>query len=177
MVPAFDKVDATGKVPLDLIDLRTQLQQEHDAVKTAGTLWVSWFTFFVTVNYVALGWFTTTMVEGTFHDPIPLYVTAGNFIGQLGLGIAATLFCRTWAVGSGKNINRVSSRIKELTPSESHAVSLRRAHLAALFAWVYVLGALAMAALVIAWCFMAFHATTHNGVNPHIQKVPTSISR
>ena len=107
------------------------------------------------------------MVEGTFHDPVPLYVTAGNFITQLGLGIVATLFCRSWAVGSEKNISRISSRIKELTPAESHALPLRRAHLAALFTWVYILGALAMGALMIAWCFMAIHATTHGGVSPH----------
>ena len=154
------------ETPIDLTDLRAQLEQELDTTKTIATLYVSWFTFFLTVNYVALGWFTSTMVKGDLNDPIHLYAMTGNFVVQLVLGMAASLICRKWALGSEGNSKAILSRVKELTPPEAHVLTFRRGHFATFMSQVYILCTAEMGFLVITWFVMALHATEH-GRNPH----------
>jgi hypothetical protein len=176
MASAVQGPNVTKTTPPDLTDLRAQLQQELDTAKTTATLYISWFTFFLTVNYVALGWFTSTMVAGNFNDPTPLYAMAGNFIAQLALGITGTVVCRKWALGTERNTEIIISKIKELTPSEAHVLTFRRGHFAAFVANVYVLCALAMSFLIITWGVMAAHARLH-GSNPHDKGKQTSVAR
>lgn len=163
-ITSRDETDTT----IDLTDLRAQLQQEYDSVKTTATLWVSWFTFFITVNYVGLGWFTTTMVEGTFKDNIPLYLTAGLFISQLILGITASIFWRNWSIRSQRNIDNLTSRLRELTPRTTHVKPVGKTQFALLMSRAYVLGSIAMLCIVVVWAEMALHARRHHGRNPHL---------
>lgn len=165
MASAVQGPNVSRTTSLDLTDLRAQLQQELDSAKTTATLYISWFTFFLTVNYVALGWFTSTMVAGNFNDPTPLYAMAGNFISQLALGITGTVICRKWALGT----EIIVSKIKELTPSDAHVLTFRRGHFAKLMSYVYILCALAMGFLIITWSVMAAHAREH-GSNPHAKE-------
>jgi hypothetical protein len=164
MASAAGRPDTTKPIPLDLTDLRSQLQQEIDTAKITATLYISWFTFFLTVNYVALGWFTSTMVSGNFNDVVPLYAMAGNSVAPL--GIAGTLLCRKWALGTERNTKTVLDKIKELTPSEVHVLTFRRGHFAAFMTHVYLLCVGAMGFWIITWCVMAGHARLH-GFNPH----------
>jgi hypothetical protein len=174
MASTIQRPDISKPTLLDLTDLRGQLQQELDTAKTTATLYISWFTFFLTVNYVALGWFTSTMVAGNFNDPVPLYTMAGNFVVQLALGIAGTLLCRRWALGTESNTKTVLGKIKELTPSEAHVLTFRRGHFPAFMSHVYSLCAGAMVFLMITWCVMADHARLH-GTNPHAKANQTTV--
>lgn len=160
MTVASQKTDENPSRSLDLTDLRAQLEQQCDSSKLLATLWVSWFTFFLTVNYVAIGWFTTT-TEGNTIDKQALFIVAGNFIVQLALGIAATMILHRWTIDADKNMKRVSAKIRELTPRESHAFSFEKGRLAGFITPALLIGACAMGVLVIAWCFIAVHAQTH----------------
>jgi hypothetical protein len=175
MTPPAEKSEATRSA--DLSDLRAQLQYEQDALKTVGTLWLSWFTVFLTIIAVALGWFITTMVEGKFHDAMPLYVTAANFVSQLVLGIVATQYCQRWARASEDHMARITQRIKDLTPPESHPISFRKEHFGTLLGRVFMLGSIAMAFLTVVWVLLAFHERTHRGIDPHAsQQAPAKES-
>ena len=57
------------------------------------TLWLQWFTFFLTVNYVALGWFAGEMAKKGLKDPRPLKAVAALFIVQ---GVLGVLACALW---------------------------------------------------------------------------------
>ena len=43
-------------------------------------LWVAWFTFFVTINYVGLGWFASEIFKGGNPNLRPLHYVAPVFV-------------------------------------------------------------------------------------------------
>ena len=60
-------VDTTNKL------LLIEFAQCNEYGRSTFSLLVSWFTFFNTVNYVAIGWFINQVVEGKLKSIFPVW--------------------------------------------------------------------------------------------------------
>src|SRR4051812_31725317 len=81
-------------IPEDVV--RDRIQQRHDHARHLFSTIVSWFTFFVGVNYVAMGWFASESAKGSGIAPSPakaklLLMLAVLFATQIALGVVAEL--------------------------------------------------------------------------------------
>lgn len=54
-------------------------------------IWVQWFVFFLTVNYVAMGWFASKLADRTIKRPMAVWAVGALFVFQNFLGIGITL--------------------------------------------------------------------------------------
>jgi hypothetical protein len=83
----------------DLSDERKLIEESHSYVRTSMTLWVQWFTFFITINYLGLGWFAQELVKSgadALKDRRPLTYIAALLICQCSLGVWMCLLLRKW---------------------------------------------------------------------------------
>jgi hypothetical protein len=63
------------------------VREYHEHVRHIFGLFITWFTFFITVNYVGIGWFASAD-KTTGKAPPPVWLIASLFIAQCVLGIA-----------------------------------------------------------------------------------------
>ena len=93
-------------------------QEAHAYLRHNMQIWVQWFSFFVTVNYVALGWFASDITHHKIEDRGPLIVVAIFFSFQCVLGIWVSLRLRTWFIETGKQGDTASGN-DEINPIRS----------------------------------------------------------
>ena len=133
---------------IDYSDERKILDELHQYFRSCMTLWVQWFTFFVTVNYLALGWFAQEIVKsGSLKDARPLKYVAILFISQCLLGIWVSLLLRQWFLRTDKEL---STRYEILQLSLSRPVFL-----AQFYSNAISLACVALAALILCWILLA----------------------
>jgi len=77
-------------------EARKVIDEVHVYMRHTIQLWVQWFTFFLTVNYVALGWFAGEIATGNLKNTSPLVRVAVLFICQDVLGIGICFAVRRW---------------------------------------------------------------------------------
>jgi len=75
-------------------DRRKIIDELHSYSRHNMQLWVQWFTFFVTINYVALGWFAGQLSRSELTDRKPLLYVATVFMVQGILGVWVSLVWR-----------------------------------------------------------------------------------
>ena len=127
----------------DLHDARKVLEETHQYLRKNMTLWVQWFTFFITVNYVGIGWFASGI-----RDMKPLHYVAFLLISQCILGIWVSMVLRKWFLDSEKHLAdqyRALPSPLSLPPSSAH-----------FYATAIALACIALATLIIGWGFLAF---------------------
>lgn len=71
------------------VHLENKVKELHNNIRHITQLAMTWFAFFVTTNYVTLGWFAKvpSSTEGEKVNPLMIYIVAGVFIIQNCLGI------------------------------------------------------------------------------------------
>ena len=76
---------------MPLAVVRDRVEQRHQHARHLFGLLVSWFTFFVTLNYVTIGWFVSKP-EANKPGRVTLMIgLAAIFASQIALGIGAEL--------------------------------------------------------------------------------------
>jgi hypothetical protein len=63
--------------------LRMEWTELNSFVRHHFQLYLGWYTFFLTVNFGAIGWFTSVLLTGALKVSLPILFIAGFFIIQL----------------------------------------------------------------------------------------------
>lgn len=72
------------------------IDEIHSYVRHTLQLWMHWFVFFLTVNYLAMGWFAGEWASKCLENRRPLIYVAVLFVCQNTLGIVACCATRKW---------------------------------------------------------------------------------
>lgn len=102
--------DTTGKL------LLMEFEQRNEYARSNFTLLVSWFTFFNTVNYIAIGWFINQVVEGKVKSIVPVFSITVFFIGNNILAIGACKAVKKYFAETDNKIIEVVQDLKRLLP-------------------------------------------------------------
>jgi hypothetical protein len=134
---------ADGTV-VDLTNQRKVIDELHSYCRHTMQLWVQWFTFFLTVNYVALGLFAGEVSKKELHDPAPLVYVAGLFISQNLLGIVISAVAYRHFSNMGHSLESGYHVLGLIPPQFAHKF----------YALAVAIGAVAMA--LVAGCWFTF---------------------
>jgi hypothetical protein len=93
------------------------IKESNDFCRSTMTVLVSWFTLFVSVNYVAIGWVAKAVYDQNMH--LPVVVVSAVFISQNGLGIYASGITRSWFMCSHAEVMKMCSELKVGRPSDA----------------------------------------------------------
>jgi hypothetical protein len=115
-------------------------------------LWVTWFTFFVTLNFGALGWFASEIFKSPMADkhpdPRPLYCVGVVFVIQSILGILVSLIWKKQFEKTGCAISTAYLALRfDCSPPEFSGTAYGHA---------VVLGIVALTSVIAAWCMLAW---------------------
>jgi hypothetical protein len=108
-------------------------------------LWVQWFTFFFTVNYVALGWFAAEISKNQVFNRRPLYYVAALFVSQNALGIVICIIASRWFMNTGRALETRYQGLGVKPPQFAHRY----------YGVAIVVGAIAMAIVAVCWLLFA----------------------
>jgi len=150
----------------DYTDARKVIDELHQYVRNNMALWVQWFTFFITVNYVGIGWFAKDIAEsGRLPHPVPVIYISIIFIVQCTLGIWCSLLLRRWFLNSGKEL---ASRYRALPiPQEPPVLPI------GFYGKAILLACLGVAALIVGWVCLAWESQSKN--NSASSTCPTAL--
>jgi hypothetical protein len=131
-----------------LEDRRKVVDELHIYTRHNMMMWVQWFTFFLTVNYVALGWFAGELAKKTVVNKRPLLDVSVLFMAQGVLGISGSLIHR-------KQILKISDDLCHLY--DELLITIPHLHFPhRLYAQVILLGCVAMIVVIGVWAAFAF---------------------
>jgi hypothetical protein len=93
------------------------IKESNDFSRSTLTALISWFTVFVSVNYVAIGWVAQALSQKGMR--LPVTVVSAVFISQNGLGIYACWIARSWFKGAHAQVIKIGSELKVVRASEA----------------------------------------------------------
>lgn len=96
--------------------LLMEFEQRNEYARANFTLLVSWFTFFNTVNYVAIGWFISQVVAGTMKSIVPVVSVTIFFIGNNVLAVGACQALKKHFVETDDKIAELLGDIQSIRP-------------------------------------------------------------
>ena len=99
--------------------LRMELTELNTFVRHHFQLYLGWYTFFLTVNYLAIGWFTSDLLVGTLKDSLPIIFIATFFVVQLIFSYVATLKVSDYFETTHNRCNELLNLLVA-QPSEPH---------------------------------------------------------
>jgi hypothetical protein len=129
---------------MEALQAERRVKELHDYVRGNFQLYMAWFTFFGTVNFVSLGWLAA-LDEGVKMRSI-VWLVPAMFISQNILGIIASKYVSDFMDGYN---DRILGLEKILVPDENaieSSLSLR------LYNQVVALIAIALAIIAAVWC-------------------------
>ena len=94
--------------------LLMEFEQRNEYARSNFTLLVSWFTFFNTVNYVAIGWFINQVVEGKIKTIVPICSITIFFIGNNLLAVGACRALRKFFTETDDRIAEVTLELQRI---------------------------------------------------------------
>ena len=98
--------------------IRMELTELYSFARHHFQLYFSWYTFFLTVNFVAIGWFTSVLLTGALKVSLPIIIIATFFIVQLILSYMASLEVRKYFETTHNRCNELLNLLG-MHPSES----------------------------------------------------------
>lgn len=96
--------------------LRMELSEINNFVRVNFQLFVGWYTFFLTVNFGAIGWFTSVLLTGGLKDSVPIIFIAIFFVVQIVLSYLASQDVRKYFVASGNRSNELLDLLVDQPP-------------------------------------------------------------
>jgi len=87
--------------------LKLELTEHNAFVRHNFQLYIGWYTFFLTVNFGAIGWFTSNLLTGALKDSLPIIFVAIFFVVQIVLSYMGSLEVRNYFVVTGKRSNEL----------------------------------------------------------------------
>jgi hypothetical protein len=128
------------------VDLRNLIEELHKHMRHDMLLWVQWFTFFVSINYLAFGWFA-----GSDANKLPsqhaLWIASCLFISQCGLGVWVSLFFRNWLTNADRELFGLYAALNAQANEPTFSLPFYRLALA--------LGTAALLVLIAGWIALA----------------------
>jgi hypothetical protein len=112
------------------------------------SLWVQWFTFFVSVNYLAFGWFASGGTGNAVPSHHALIYAASLFVTQCLLGISMSVYFLPWLKTSDRALSGLYIDLHAQTKEPVFSVPFYRAAVA--------LGSVALLCLICGWIAIAF---------------------
>ena len=94
--------------------LLMEFEQRNEYARANFTLLVSWFTFFNTVNYIAIGWFINQVVEGKLKTIVPVCAITIFFIGNNLLAVGACRALRKYFTDTDDKIAEVARELQRI---------------------------------------------------------------
>lgn len=99
--------------PKDVVDIFKSSSTEFNSyIRTNFQLFVQWFTFFSTTNYLAIGVMASLMSSSTFKSPTPVFLIGSFFLIQSCIALAA---CRNMDRALSNDTSLAKSSIEEFT--------------------------------------------------------------
>ena len=74
--------------------LRTELTELNAYARHHFQLYLTWSTFFLTVNFAAIGWFTRVLLTGALKVSLPIVFLTVFFVVQIIISYVASLAVR-----------------------------------------------------------------------------------
>ncbi|HJV35558.1 hypothetical protein [Geomonas sp.] len=90
--------------------LRMEITELHAFARHHLQLYLTWYTFFLTVNFAAIGWFTSVLLTGALKVSLPVVYIAAFFIIQI-------IFSYLGSVEVRKYFESVHDRCQEIFSS------------------------------------------------------------
>ena len=87
--------------------LKMELTEHNTFVRHNFQLYIGWYTFFLTVNFGAIGWFTGNLLTGALKDSLPIIFVAFFFVVQIALSYVGSLEVRNYFIVTGKRSNEL----------------------------------------------------------------------
>lgn len=91
--------------------LRPELGELNTFVRHHFQLYLGWYTFFLTVNFGAIGWFTSVMLTGALKVSLPIVFIALFFVAQLVFSYLASREVRNYLIATD---GRIAEILQEL---------------------------------------------------------------
>lgn len=101
--------------------IRMELTEIYSFARHHFQLYFGWYTFFLTVNFVAIGWFTGVLLTGALKVSLPIIFIATFFIFQLIFSYVASLEVRKYFETTHIRCNELLNLMRTHPPeSELH---------------------------------------------------------
>jgi hypothetical protein len=89
--------------------LLMELSERYTFARHHLQLYISWYTFFLTVNFLSIGWFTSVLLTGTLKVSLPIILITIFFVVQLALSYAASAAVRSYFARTNNRCNELLS--------------------------------------------------------------------
>jgi hypothetical protein len=123
------------------------IKESNDFCRSTLTALISWFTVFVSVNYVAIGWVAAAVVKR--ETGLPVMALSAVFISQNGLGIYACWITRSWFKRAHAEVAKMCCESKVLRSDALVSLFPHRMYGKAIFAMMVAQFLLAFVWLVL----------------------------
>jgi hypothetical protein len=112
------KENSFDDVPGDYL-LLVEFRQCNEYARSSMSLLVSWFTFFLTVNYFAIGWFISQVVQQTLKSVIPVYFITAFFLVQNLLAVGACQALKHYFIGVDDRLTEILENLQKTVQAVS----------------------------------------------------------
>jgi hypothetical protein len=99
--------------------LLMEFEERNEYARSNFTLLVSWFTFFNTVNYIAIGWFINQAVEGRVKSIVPIFTITVFFIGNNLLAMGACKAVRRYFTKTDDEVLEIVRSLQGILAKET----------------------------------------------------------
>jgi hypothetical protein len=96
--------------------LKLELCELNTFVRHHFQLYLGWYTFFLTVNFGAIGWFTSVMLTGALKVSLPVVFIALFFVAQLIFSYIASRQVRRYLIETVQRINEILAQLSDAGP-------------------------------------------------------------
>jgi hypothetical protein len=133
---------------------------------------IRWYTVFMTVNYVSMGWFAT---GGGENQSGFVVLIAAMFITQNGLGIMACLRIKRYLLASGYQISRYEQILVGISPDKEQADKEREAFVPSrVYGRAIQLMVAGLIFIVLVWAALSVAIGFKDGDLQHALTMPTT---
>jgi hypothetical protein len=87
-----------------------EYKERNDYARSIFNNFITWFIFFLTVNYTAIGWFLSLLLQGKVKHREPIYAIAIFFFFQNVLGFLACLAVHRIFINTHQRISEMLQR-------------------------------------------------------------------
>jgi hypothetical protein len=143
---------------LGLQDLRKLIDEINLYLRAHIQLWVQGFTFVLTANFVALGWFAGAIAQKGLADYNykPLQIVACLFAFMNVIAICVTFGLRKWFAAAQADLLKLYDDVEQVGSADSLTKHATRVSATDLYRWTLLGGMGAMSAVTISWCVLSF---------------------
>jgi len=120
---------------LGLQDLRKLVDEINLYFRAHIQLWVQGFTFVLTANFVALGWFAGEIARGDLNEHKPLQIVACLFAFMNVIAICVTFGLRQWFAAAQADLLKLYDNVERVASADCLTKHATRVSATNLYRW------------------------------------------